>query len=77
MKVVATVIPFPVPVLLTGAGSVKSLAENVKVRGVKHALVVTDKVLMKLKVPESLLASLKEHGIKYTVYDGVQPNPHH
>ncbi len=75
MKVVATVIPFPVPVLLTGAGSVKSLAENVKVRGVKHALVVTDKVLMKLKVPESLLASLKEHGIKYTVYDGVQPNP--
>jgi len=75
MKVVSSVLPFPVPVLLTGAGSVKSLAENVKVRGVKNALVVTDKVLMKLKVPQSLLASLKENGIKYTVFDDVQPNP--
>lgn len=75
MKMVSRVMPFPVPVLLTGAGSVKSLAENIKVRGVKNALVVTDKVLMDLKVPEGLLESLKENGVKYTVFDEVQPNP--
>ncbi len=75
MKVVSTVLPFPVPVLLTGAGSIKSLAENIRARGVKNVLVVTDKVLMTLKLPDVLLASLKDHGIKFTVYDDVQPNP--
>lgn len=75
MKVVARVVPFPMPVLLIGPGSIKNLAENIKVRGVRHMLVVTDKVLMDLKLPESLLESLKDHGIRYTVYDNVQPNP--
>lgn len=75
LKVAARVLPFPVPVLLTGPGSVKQLAENLKVRRLQHALVVTDRVLMDLKLPASLLASLEEHGIRYTVFDEVQPNP--
>lgn len=75
MKTASTIIPFPVPVLLTGPGSVKNLAENIKVRRVKNVLVVTDKVLMDLKLPESLLEALRENGIKYTVYDNVKPNP--
>jgi len=75
MKAVSQVIPFPVPMLLSGAGSVKNLAENIKVRCLKNVLVVTDKVLMDLKLPESLLESLNENGIKYTVFDDVQPNP--
>lgn len=75
MKTVSGVIPFPVPMLLSGAGSVKNLAENIKVRCLKNVLVVTDKVLMDLKLPESLLESLHEHGIKYTIFDDVQPNP--
>ena len=75
MKMVSMIVPFPVPALLIGSGSIKNLAENIKVRGVRHVLVVTDKVLMDLKLPESLLESLKDHGIRYTVYDNVQPNP--
>ena len=75
MKTASTIIPFPQPVLLTGPGSVNKLAENIKVRGLKHVLVVTDKVLMKLKLADGLLASLKENGVKYTVFDDVQPNP--
>ncbi len=75
MKVASAVIPFPIPVLLTGPGSVKNLAENLKVRGLKNVLLVTDKILMDLKLPESLLDSLQENGVKYTVYDDVQPNP--
>ena len=50
MKVAANVLPFPIPVLLTGAGSVMKLAENISVRGHKKVLVVTDKVLMNLKL---------------------------
>ena len=75
MKVTATVLPFPVPGLLTGPGSVKQLAENLSVRGLKQVLVVTDKVLMDLELPKDLLTSLEEHGIGYTIFDDVQPNP--
>lgn len=75
LKVTATVLPFPVPGLLTGPGSVKQLAENVSVRGLKRILVVTDKVLVDLGLPKTLLTSLEERGIAYTVFDDVQPNP--
>ncbi len=75
MKVVADVFPFPVPALLTGPGSVKKLAENIRIRGLKHVLVVTDKVLMNLKLPDGFLASLEENGVDYTVFDDVEPNP--
>ena len=75
MKVVAEYFPFPVPVLLTGPGSLRQLAENLKARGLKHALVVTDKILMDLKLPEQMFSSLAENGIRYTVFDKVQPNP--
>ena len=75
MKVVAGVFPFPVPALLTGPGSVEKLAENIRIRGLKHVLVVTDKVLMDLGLPAGFLASLEENGVDYTVFDDVKPNP--
>ena len=75
MKETAKVLPFPVPVLLTGPGSVKQLAENVSIRGLRHVLVVTDKVLMGIGLPRPLLESLDAKGIAYTVFDDVQPNP--
>ncbi|HMA85709.1 MAG TPA: iron-containing alcohol dehydrogenase [Desulfosalsimonadaceae bacterium] len=75
MKVVAGVFPFPVPALLTGPGSVGQLAENIKIRGLKHVLVVTDRILMDLKLPEGLLSALSENGVEYTIFDEVKPNP--
>ena len=75
MRLAVKVLPFPVPALLTGAGSVSTLAENIKARGLKNVLVVTDKVLMDLKLLDGLLASLAEKNINYTVFDDVQPNP--
>lgn len=75
MRAFTVVLPFPVPVLLTGAGSVKKLAENLRVQDIKNVLVVTDKTLMDLKRLDDLLASLSEKNIKYTVFDDVQPNP--
>ncbi len=75
MKFASTAIPMPVPVLLTGAGSVHNLAENIQARGLKHAMIVTDKVLMEIKLVDSLLEALTQQGLRYTVFDNVQPNP--
>jgi alcohol dehydrogenase class IV len=75
MKIGAMILPFPTPQLITGVGSVKKLAKQIKIDGVEHVLVVTDKVLMGLKLLEGLFKSLEANDIKYTVYDEVQPNP--
>ncbi|MBW1892538.1 MAG: iron-containing alcohol dehydrogenase [Deltaproteobacteria bacterium] len=75
MKTASTIIPFPQPVLLTGPGSVKKLAENIRIRGLKNVLVVTDKVLMQLKLADGLLESLEQNDVNFTVFDDVKPNP--
>ncbi|MBF0226919.1 MAG: iron-containing alcohol dehydrogenase [Desulfobacterales bacterium] len=75
MKFAVMVLPFPVPILLTGAGSVKKLAEKIKQKKLKNVLVVSDKVLMNLKIANGFLESLKQNGINYTIFDDVQPNP--
>ena len=75
MKAGAALLPFPVPGLLTGPGSVNQLAENISLRGLTRVLLVTDQVLMQLELPRGLLESLAERGVDVTVYDAVQPNP--
>ena len=75
MKAAAQILPLREPELLTGPGSVTTLAENIKARGLTNILVVTDKMLMALKLLEGLLPALAENNIKYTVFDDVQPNP--
>lgn len=75
LKISGKVIPFPVPALLTGPGSVIRLAENIKARNIQKVLVVTDKNLMELKLADSMLRSLKERNIDYIVFDDVRPNP--
>jgi alcohol dehydrogenase class IV len=74
-KIAAQVLPFPEPELLTEPGSVRLLAEKIRAKGPRHVLVVTDRVLMDLKLPQGMLDSLEEHGVRYTVFDEVQPNP--
>ena len=63
------------PILLKGAGSVKKLAETVKQNGHDSVLIVTDKGLMGLHLLDGLFEELEKCGVRYTVYDGVQPNP--
>lgn len=74
-KVAVNFLDWTPPQLLKGAGSIKKLPALVKEQGVNNVLVVTDKGLMGLGLLNSLFDGLKEEGIKYTVYDGVQPNP--
>lgn len=75
MKVVTAVMPFPVPELLTGAGSARTLPKTLKSRKIDNVLVVTDKGLTALGLAAGLCDALAENKVAYTVFDEVQPNP--
>ena len=74
-KAAMGVLDWTPPQLLQGAGAIKKLPGLVKEQGVKNVLIVTDKGLMSLHLLDSLFEGLEKEGIKYTVFDGVQPNP--
>ncbi|MFW5807715.1 MAG: iron-containing alcohol dehydrogenase [Spirochaetota bacterium] len=71
----ARCIKLPESVLIHRAGAVDDLVLLVKERNIRSVLLVTDIVLMKLRVPERLLNGLRDHGIDCAVFDGVVPNP--
>ena len=74
-KVAMGALDWTPPELLQGAGAIKKLPALVKKQGVNNVLIVTDKGLMGLHLLDSLFEGLESEGIKYTVFDGVQPNP--
>ncbi len=63
------------PELLTGAGSVKLLADVLESKGITQALLVTDEVIMELGLANGLMDALRANNIGCIVYDSVQPNP--
>ncbi len=75
MKFAVNFLDWTPPTLIKGAGSVKELPALVKKEGLSNVLVVTDKGLMGLHLLDSLFAGLEKEGIKYSIYDEVQPNP--
>ena len=66
---------FPDPTIIDGPGAIKKLPAIVKKKGKNQVLVVTDKGLMGLNLLDGLFKALDEVGVKYVVYDEVQPNP--
>ncbi len=75
MKFSVNFLDWTPPKLLKGAGAIKQLPELVKSQGVNNVLVVTDKGLMGLHLLDSLFEGLEKAGVKYCVFDSVQPNP--
>lgn len=63
------------PQLLEGPGAVRKLPALVSSKGISNVLVVTDKGLTGLHLLDGLYEELDKAGVKYTVFDGVQPNP--
>ncbi len=63
------------PELSVGAGSITKLPQAIKVHGLDNVLVITDRGLMELGLPQPLLTALEAEGISYTVFDGVEENP--
>ncbi len=75
MKVSVNFLDWTPPQVVKGAGAVKKLPELVKKEGLNNVLIVTDKGLMSLHLLDGLFEGLEKEGIKYSVYDEVQPNP--
>ena len=58
-----------------GRGARTELANEIKSRGFRKVLVVTDKSLYECGVTGKVTAVLDEAGIEYEVYSDVKPNP--
>lgn len=58
-----------------GAGSLSHLVDEVKRRGFKKALLVTDKDLIKFGVAGKVTDLLQQAGLDYQIFDEVVPNP--
>ena len=58
-----------------GPGSTDEIAYDLKRLGVKTALIVTDRTMMKLGPPERVQKLLEESGIKSEIYDDVHVEP--
>lgn len=58
-----------------GPGAIKEIIPEVKGRGCKKVMVVTDKDLIKFKVATKVTELLDGAGIAYDIYDDVKANP--
>lgn len=63
------------PELLDGPGSIKRLPAFIKSKGVDKVLIVTDSVLSKIGLLDSLYAACAESKLEYVLYDGAEVNP--
>ena len=58
-----------------GKGAREVLAEEIKKRGFKKVLLVTDKTLVEAGVTEKVTSVLSNSEIKYNIFDNIKPNP--
>ncbi|OBU13981.1 L-threonine dehydrogenase [Photobacterium aquimaris] len=63
------------PVTLMGPNAIQSLGAELASKDLQKALIVTDSVLVEVGLVSKLTDELTAHGLEYTIYDGVQPNP--
>ena len=63
------------PISLIGCGASKAVGDNLKVYGVKKALIVTDKGLAKIGVADTIKKYIEDAGLQAVIYDGAEPNP--
>lgn len=63
------------PELIEGNGSLTKLPEKVKELGLDDVFVVADKGILGLGLVDPLFDALKKAGLRYTLFDKVEPNP--
>ncbi len=63
------------PRILFGVRTAQQVGEEAVRLGVSHALVVTDGGLARTEIPGVITASLDVAGVKWTLFDAVEPNP--
>jgi alcohol dehydrogenase len=75
LGIAARFVPAPTPFMFTGPESSAELVRMIADRGARCVFVVTDAVLLELKVVDSVLRALTEAGIKVDVFSDVEPDP--
>lgn len=75
MYISMLIIPFPIPKVIKGAGSVTQLPKEIKARGVTNVLIVTGNNVRKMASFANMTAALEQEGIRYSVFSNLQPNP--
>lgn len=75
MKVANYFLGYRMPDYIEGAGCIKKLPEQIKAKGIRNVLLVTDGKLMELGLPNGLIEAMKEAEMNLTVFSDVQPNP--
>jgi alcohol dehydrogenase class IV len=75
LKGVVKALPFPKPTLFSGPGSSLQLCEAISQMGVRKLLIVTDGMLVKIGLLESIESKLEDLGVRYAIYDGILPDP--
>lgn len=58
-----------------GSGSIQVLAEEVRARGFKKAMVCTDPELLRLGVSEKVIQVLKDNQLPFEIFSDIKPNP--
>jgi alcohol dehydrogenase class IV len=70
-----TVFTMEMTPIKVGAGATNEVAYDLKRLGVKHALIITDRGIMKIGLPERVRALIQEAGISADIFDDVHVEP--
>ncbi len=68
-------VPTPEPQVVEGHGARAHVGKICQQCGYKRVLVVTDKTLRELGYEQKILQSLKEAGVRYTLFHGINSEP--
>ena len=66
---------YRMPKYIEGPGKVRQMGAFLKEKGINDVLVVTDRGLMKLGLPNAMLESCEKAGVRYTCFSDLGPNP--
>lgn len=58
-----------------GPGAIKAIPDEIKSRGCKKVMLVTDKDLLKFKVATKVTELLAAEGVDFEIYDNIKANP--
>lgn len=66
---------FMTPISILGVGCLEQIITYIKPMAFRKALIVSDKVLVEIKLIDKLIELLTNAGIFFIIYDDVSPNP--
>ncbi len=72
--VVTGLLPIPQPMLLVGPGSSRRLGEALCGFGHRKILIVTDRVVAEMGLPDALTRALSAGGVAHVMFDAVTPD---